>query len=119
MLFKVKDFEALQTALGKLCEDLSAQCVPAERIFDCKLVACELLGNVLKHTDGETALKSRIEKDFIELKIFSERFFNLPKKIECADLLSEGGRGLYLVSKLCTEIISEADGLKVRIRIEK
>ena len=119
MIVKVSDYEGLQPALAKLCEFLSEQSIPQERIFDCKLVACELLGNVLKHSGSETGLKSRIEEEFIELKIFSEKFFPLPKKIECSDVFSENGRELFLISKLCKEIISEADGIRVRIEIEK
>ena len=106
MTFKVSDYEGVQTALAGLCEFLSAHSIPKERIFDCKLVACELLGNVLKHSGGETGLTSRIEEECIELKIFSETFFPLPKRIECSDVFSESGRGLFLISKLCKEIIS-------------
>ena len=119
MIFKISDYEGLQTALGRLCEFLSAHDIPQERIFDCKLVACELLGNVLKHGDGKAALTGRVEDNFVELKIVTERSFILPEKITCSDLFSEGGRGLFLVSKLCQEILSETDGIRVRIKIEK
>ena len=119
MVVKVSDYEGVQPALAKLCEFLSTYGISEERIFDCKLIACELLGNVLKHDGGETGITSRVEKGCIEVKIFSQTYFALPKRIECSDVFSENGRGLYLISKLCKEIISEADGIRVRITIDK
>ena len=119
MTFKISDYKGLQTALAQLCGFLSAHNIPKERIFDCKLVACELLGNVLKHGDGKAELRSLVEADFVELKIITERIFALPEKITCSDLFSESGRGLFLVSKLCQEILSETDGIRVRLKVEK
>lgn len=119
MIVKVKDYEMLQTALAELCLFLSSKDIPEDRIFDCKLVACELLGNVLKHTDGETGLKSCIQEGFIELKVLSDSFFALPERMECSDVFAESGRGLFLVSKLCSgQIFAEEDGIRVRIQIE-
>ncbi len=120
MFFKVKDYAALQFALDGLCAFLAEQGISEERIFDCKLVACELLGNALKYAQGEAALEGALQDGFIELKVLSESAFILPKKIVCADLFSEHGRGLFLVNQICEEqIAAEEDGIRVRIRIEK
>ena len=120
MFFKVKDHSAMQAALEALCTYLLEAGVPSERIFDGKLAACELLANVLKHTDGEAGLLCKLEDGYIELKILSETFFKLPETITCSDLFSENGRGLYLVNELSEgQIFSENDGIRVRIRIEK
>ena len=120
MFFKVKDYAALQSALDELSQFLAMRDISKEQIFDSKLVACELLGNALKYAQGETALEGAIRDGFIELKILSESFFALPKKIVCADLFSEHGRGLFLVNQICEEqIAAEEDGIRVRIRIEK
>lgn len=120
MVIKIKNVEALQKALGELQRTLEEEGITEERIFDSKLVACELLSNVLRHTESETGLMSRIEDGHIELKVLSETFFKLPEKITCSDVTSEYGRGLFLVDALCEgEMVSEKDGIRVRIKIEK
>lgn len=120
MFFKVKNYATLQEALEGLCDFLVSQNVGQESIFDSKLVACELLGNVLKYAKGEAGLRGEIKEDFIELKVLSESFFALPDKIECSGLFAESGRGLFLVNTLCEEqVFAEKDGILARIRIKK
>lgn len=120
MQMRIKDYATLQAAVKNLTEHLATYGVEKEKVFDCKLVACELLGNVLKHGNGEGALYAEIENGFVLIRVTSENGFTLPKEITCSDLLSEHGRGLYLVQTLCEgEIYSGEDGISVRIRIKK
>ena len=120
MFFKVKNYATMQNALEKLCEYLSGMGISDEQIFDSKLIACELLGNVLKYTDGESGLHGEIENGFIRLKIISEEYFALPEKIVCSDVFSEHGRGLFLTDKLCGgRIASDDEGITVLLKIEK
>jgi anti-sigma regulatory factor (Ser/Thr protein kinase) len=120
MFFKVKNYATMQTALDELCTFLTASGIPQELVFDSKLIACELLGNVLKYTDGESGLHSEIKDGYIRLKILSERHFTLPEEIVCSDVLRENGRGLFLVNKLCDgRIASDEEGIKVLLKIEK
>lgn len=119
LVFKVTNSTTLQAALEELTSFLDEMGIDGELIFDSKLVACELLGNVLRHTDSETELRGEIKDGHIELKITSDRPFT-PKKIVCSDAYCEHGRGLFLVSELCDgQIFSESDGIRVRLRMEK
>ena len=120
MFFKVKNYATMQTALNELCAFLQENGIPQDVIFDSKLIACELLGNVLKYTDGESGVHSEIKDGYIGLKILSERYFALPEKIVCSDVLSEHGRGLFLVNELCGgEIVSSEDGITVFVKIDR
>ena len=120
MIFQVKDYATLQRALDGLCEELAVQKVHQDRVFDCKLVACELLGNVLKHGDGRADLQVELRGGDIVLKVLSQTVFALPKQIECSGLLSENGRGLFLVNTLCEgNVYTEENVLVAKIRIEK
>ena len=47
MIFEVDSYQTLRHAVEELCAFLSASEVPQERVFDSKLAAYELLGNVL------------------------------------------------------------------------
>ena len=120
IVLKVPDAASLQVALERLTEFLKEAGISQEQVFDGKLVACELLGNVLQHTQNGTVLQGEIREEFIELKIFSSEPFEVPKKIVCSDVSCEHGRGLFLVNELCEgQIFSESDGIRVRIRREK
>ena len=120
MVFHVNGYKTLQVALDGLCEWLSAQAVGQERIFDCKLAACELLGNVLKHGDGQADLHAVLQDGYVVLKVVSKTAFQLPKQIECSGLFAENGRGLFLVYTLCDgQMYTEENTIVVKIRIEK
>ncbi len=120
IVFKVENPAALSEALQQLTEFLTQAGISGERIFDSKLVACELMQNVLRHTESTTELRGEIKDGHIELKIFSSVPFEPPKKIYCSDVLSEHGRGLFLVNELCEgQIFSEADGIRVKLKMQK
>lgn len=117
-VFQVKDFDSLQTALDGLCQFLAEWNVDQEKAFDCKLVACELVGNVLKYTNGKAGLRVEILDGFARLKALSDSFFGLPERIECSGLYAENGRGLFLVNTLCEgEITAETDGIVAKIKL--
>ena len=119
MIFEVKNYATLKVAIDSLCEFLTANDVPKDCVFDSRLVACELLSNVLRHADGQAGLRGEIKDGYVELKILTKRVFT-PETITCAELYSEHGRGLFLVNTLCEEqIFSEEDGVRVLIRIRE
>ena len=117
-LFQITDYNSLQAALDKLCQFLEEWKVEQEKIFDCKLVACELVGNVLKYAKGDAGLRIKISEGFAQLKALSKSFFELPEKIVCSDWYAESGRGLFLVKSLCDgEIAAEIDGIVAKIKL--
>lgn len=120
MLLKVKSSEDLQTVLEELRIFLTEAQLLEDIIFESKLVACELLGNVLRHAGGETALYCQTDGDCVEMKIYSEREFFLPETIVCSNERAENGRGLFLVNEICQgQMTSEKDGIRVRICVKK
>jgi anti-sigma regulatory factor (Ser/Thr protein kinase) len=118
MLVKVTDYTSLQTALEALCQYLTSQNVEQEKVFDCKLVACELLGNVLKHGDGKATLQGELQDGYIVVKVSSKQTFVLPEQITCSGTFAEGGRGLFLVNTLCNgQVFTEDTGIVVKIKL--
>jgi anti-sigma regulatory factor (Ser/Thr protein kinase) len=119
MFYEVKNYDTLQAALRSLCDFLQSENVPQNSVFDCKLVACELLGNVICHAKGTARIVSEIKNGFVEMKIISDSVFFPKEKTACAEVTAEHGRGLFLVETVTNGDISiEQDGLKIRIRIE-
>ena len=78
MFFEVKNYVTMQEAIESMCAFLSKQGVHNDNVFDSKLVAYELLGNILKHADGRAQLACHIVEDFVEMKIYTEKIFVLP-----------------------------------------
>ena len=120
MIFEVKNYTTMQHAIESLCAYLEKEQVHPDSIFDSKLVAFELLGNVLKHADGKARFTGDIVDGFIQLKIYTKTVFVPPAKKDCPDVTSESGRGLFLVNTVCEErFFAEEDGVRVQIPIKK
>ena len=119
MFFEIKDYATLQEGIDKLCVFLAQENVPSDCIFDSKLVAYELLGNVLKHADGKATLYCEIKEAFVELKICTGVVFSLPKDKVCPDATAEHGRGLFLVNAVCEgRFYEEEDGIRALIEMK-
>ena len=116
-LFEIKDYASLQTALDGLCQLLAEWGVAQEKTFDCKLVACELVGNVLKYGEGKAGLQVRFLGECVQVKALSESFFELPENIACSGLYAESGRGLFLVDAVTVERkLTESGDILVKIK---
>ena len=119
MIFEIDDYSSMQDAITRFCLFLSQNKVPDERVFDSRLVANELVGNVLRHAQGRAKLHGDIREGFVELVVFSSVAFIPPTTAPKADLYAEHGRGLFLIDSVCYERKTTKDGgILVRIRIE-
>ena len=119
MFFEVKNQKSLDTALVALCQYLTENGVPHGSIFDSKLVVSELVGNVLRHSDGVATLHGGIKDGFVELKVLSTVFYRPPENSRCSDVYAESGRGLFIVDNVCAErIFTDDGGIQVRIKIQ-
>ncbi len=117
MNFEINNFETMQTAISTFCRFLIERGLPPERIFDSKLVASELLSNVLKHSNGVARLKGEINEDFIEISVWSSTAFVPPKVSHCSDIYAENGRGLFLIDHICEKRTTKNGEIIVQIRI--
>lgn len=118
MYFEIEDFEALRAALHEMCSRFFAERIPEEAVYHCRLVADELLSNVLQHGGGKAFFRAGREGDKIFLAVRGENEFRPPEKSTLADVFSERGRGLYLVDRFCeSRDYSETDGIRVFVRI--
>ncbi len=120
MDFEIDNFNALHAALNEMCADLLSRSVPDEKVFDCKLVATELLSNVLQHGGGKAFFRAGVSGDEIVLSVKSEYDYRPPEYSACAGVLQEYGRGLFLVDCYCVRReYNETEGIKAVIKFEK
>lgn len=116
MVFEIENYTSLKKALNSLCEFLTLEKVDPDVVFDSRLAACELLGNVLQHSEGSATLHGEVDGDFIQLKIFSDTPF-LPTEVNLPSLFSEHGRGLFLVQSLSEGIEPIQGGILLKIKM--
>ncbi len=116
MAYEINDHESLKAAVDEICDFLSSYSVAEERIFDCKLVAYELLANALEHSGGKAWLQVVVEQGKIHVTVRAERTYRPPQKSVRASLEAERGRGLFLVDSLSVErVFTEDSEIKVVI----
>ena len=118
MVFEIENEKTIQAAIAEFCRFLSAQNVSSETVFNSRLVATELLGNVFRHTDDNKAVfRALIREGFVELTVTSKSGYQAPQTSRLPELFSEHGRGLYLVDSVCVERLqTEEGGILVRIK---
>ncbi len=117
MLFEMKNYADFKAAIAQLCDFLSAQKISEEQIFDSKLIAHELLGNVLQHSGGSAKLSVELTEGHIHLSVQAERVFRPPTVGNCPNCDAERGRGLFLVDSVSAARSFTEDG-KILVRIQ-
>ena len=101
MYFEIDDYSALKAALRNMCIKFSLENVPEETLFDSKLVATELLSNVLQHGGGTAYFRAELHDGKIMLSVRSTNDFRPPEQSSCSEATAERGRGLFLVDTIC------------------
>ena len=115
---EVDDFRELREALEKMCAALERDAVPANAVFDCKLVASELLCNALRYGGGCTTFCAEKRENEVVIRVRSANNFRPPEHSACSSVDAERGRGMFLVDALTvSRTFSEKDGICVIVRI--
>ena len=119
MIFEVNTIASMHDAIHALCRYLTEQSVSPDLVFDSRLVASELLGNVLRHTQKTARVKWEIKDGFVHLHVSSDAAFVPPAISKKADVYAENGRGLFLIDSVCVErSVDEDGGIVVKLQIK-
>jgi PAS domain S-box-containing protein len=95
---------SVMSARDDLVRALRARSTPERSVCDAELIFAELIGNVVRHAPGKTEVVLDAGGRLPVLNIIDEgpgfsRAAHLP-----ADMMREGGRGLFIVSTLAKEL---------------
>ena len=119
MFFEVDGYTALKAALTNMCSEFFKEEVPEDAVFDCKLVANELLSNALRYGGGKARFTAVRKGDEIHIAVKSEKEFEPPEKSVCSGTDAECGRGLYLVDAVSfSRLYTKEDGILVILKID-
>lgn len=115
--FKVEKLTEINAALQDFINYLQSDGMTEDEVFDCKLVSCELLTNVIRHL-GETArFDGDVLPDSIVITVSSDSGYTVPPLLKLPDVFAESGRGLYIINSICGGDIFTVDGgICVRIK---
>ena len=118
MDFKVDDYDALRRALAAMCDALEQDAVSDDAVFNCRLVANELLVNALQYGGGCAAFSVRRDGNTLRISVRSAVDFQPPARSSCSDVTCERGRGLFLVDALSeTRDYSREEGICVIVKL--
>lgn len=113
----VEDVAAVRAAIDAMCRQLQKS-VPAGTVFDCKLVARELLVNALRYGGGAAEFTYECGEGRVVICVRGARGFRPPEKVAAVPPDAERGRGLFLVDALSiSREYSSQDGIRVAIEI--
>ncbi len=117
----IEDYKSMRGALEEMCRTLRT--VPGmteTALFDSRLIATELLSNVLRHGGGRALFAFACEGGEVRITVRDENKFRPPETSEPATVTAESGRGLFLVDALSEKRdYTEECGIRVVLRIKE
>ncbi len=116
--FTVSDLKKMNASLVEFCDELKTLDVDDDRVFESRLVSCELISNVLRHGGVEARFCGGVSGDVIEITVTSEKFGEVNPRAELPDVFAESGRGLYIVRTLCRGEIT-VNGGEIKVILKK
>lgn len=96
MNYVIEDYAELKAALRAMCAELDGESLR----FNGKLVAMELVSNVLQHGGGKAYFSYTYAEGELRMSVRGENGFRPPVRSKLADTSAESGRGLFLVDTI-------------------
>ncbi len=96
--FEVDDIRNMNAFLKIFSDYLEERNVDADRIFDSRLVSCELISNVLKHCGEPARFSGYLSSDGVVINVESEKSFGALPPPTLPEVFAESGRGLYIIN---------------------
>lgn len=119
MYFEIDDYNALERALNQMSNALARE-VSEDAVFTCRLVASELLSNVLQHGGGRAFFRAEKRGSRVLISVRGEEEFCPPEASTLAPVDAERGRGLFLVDFYCEKrTYCKEEGIRVEINVKE
>ena len=117
--FKVDNLKNMNVELGTFVDFLKAQQISDEDVFLSRLVSCELISNVIRHS-GETAeFKGELLLDKISITVTARCQSEIDLTPVKPNVLSESGRGLYIINAVSMNGIERGENGELRVYIKR
>lgn len=113
--FVVENLIEMNSELKAFADYLRAQSICDEDVFASRLVSCELITNVIRHSGGRATFTGELLPDGISITVTSSNVTEFNFTDGVPDVFAESGRGLYIV-RCFGEVQQSGGGLKVYIK---
>lgn len=117
--FKVENLKNMNAQLKVFAEFLRGQDISDEAIFLSRLVSCELLTNVIRHSGEIAEFTGELLSDRISITVWAEGQEDFDLAPDIPDVFAEGGRGLYIVNSIALGGIERGEKGELRVYIKR
>jgi len=104
---RICTIENIRDVLNNMLVYIRTKTNNEDSIFNCRLIACELITNVLVHSKCGANLQVNCYNNKVEIIVESDIVFCGENKNNIPDCNSYSGRGLYLVHTLCDSFLRD------------
>ncbi|MDE6558138.1 MAG: ATP-binding protein [Clostridia bacterium] len=108
--FEVDDIKNMNAELARFLDYLESLGVDGDAVFDCRLVSCELITNVLRHCGGTACFEGEMSGGEITITVGASSPSGEICVPDLPEALAESGRGLYIVKAVSGGNIRIAGG---------
>lgn len=109
--FVVENLSEMSERLKNLSGELTARGIAANSVFNARLASCELLTNAIVHGGESAAYECEVLPDRLKITVTANKGAAYPLDSPCPDILSETGRGIYIVRSVCLGEIERGEGV--------
>lgn len=117
--FKVENLKSMNAKVSVFADFLKAQDLADEDVFLSRLVSCELISNVIRHGGDIAFFKGELLADKIAISITADSQKNINLTPPKPEVLSEGGRGLYIINAVSMNGIERGEDGELRVYIKR
>lgn len=114
--FKVDNLNKMSSALAEFADFLREQQFRDDDVFASRLVSCELITNVIRHSGEEAEFVAELFSDRIVITVIAKGLDGVNIRTEVPDVFAESGRGLYIIRCFGEIETVEGGGLAVCIK---
>ncbi len=120
MTFKVDNLKDMNASLQDFANYLKSCSLTDDDIFFSRLVGCELITNVIRHCGEMAQFSGGVQGDSIVICVSSDGGDDFTLCPKLPELLSESGRGLYIVNVICGgDLTLSGNRITARIKLGK
>ncbi len=113
--FRVDNLKRMSAELAAFAEYLKDNSVSDDDVFFSRLISCELITNVIRHSGESAQFSAEILGDGISISVTAPSFENLPLDAPAPDVFAESGRGLYIVRSIISGDIERGNHGEVKV----
>lgn len=116
--FKIDNLKNMNLELRAFAEFLRSENITDDDIFASRLVSCELISNVIRHSGEAAEFTGKLLGDAIEITVSAQSLSGVSLEANLPDVFAESGRGLFIIQSVCGGNIEQVNGA-VRVLIKK